>query len=221
MTPCGPGDARLLQELLGRLDPGGILSCACGREHRIAAGDVLVAGDATFGAAELLRRRYGPRPTVWVLSDENTEAAAGARWKSACGGTKVRSRVLPAAPRPVPSLELADALAAEVMGSPPDLLVAVGGGVISDLVKRVSLRAGVPNWCIATAPSVDAFSSATAALRVDGLSPVRRGAGLRGHRLRSGGAPPGPARPRPRRPGRPAGQARRQPGLEPGLAADR
>ena len=72
MTPCRPGDARLLQELLGRLDPGGILSCACGREHRIAAGDVLVAGDATFGAAELLRRRYGPSATVWVLSDENT-----------------------------------------------------------------------------------------------------------------------------------------------------
>ena len=168
MTSSRPGDARLLQELWGRLDPGGILSCACGREHRIAAGHVLVAGDAIESAAELLRRRHGPSPTVWVLSDENTEAAAGARWKAACGRTNVRSRVLPAVPRPIPSLELAEALAAEVMGSPPDLLVAVGGGVVSDLVKRVSLRAGVPNWCIATAPSVDAFSSDTAALRVAG-----------------------------------------------------
>jgi len=168
VTSSRPGDARLLQELWGRLDPGGILSCACGREHRIAAGDVLVAGDAIESAAELLRRRHGPSPTVWVLSDENTEAAAGARWKAACGRTNVRSRVLPAVPRPIPSLELAEALAAEVMGSPPDLLVAVGGGVVSDLVKRVSLRAGVPNWCIATAPSVDAFSSDTAALRVAG-----------------------------------------------------
>ena len=182
---------------------------------------MLVAGDATFGAAELLRRRYGPSPTVWVLSDENTETAAGARWKSACGGTKVRSRVLPAAPRPVPSLELADALAAEVMGSPPDLLVAVGGGVISDLVKRVSLRAGVPSWCIATAPSVDAFSSATAALRVAGYhqSVAARPSEVIVCDLEV--LSPGPARPRPRRPGRPAGQARRQPGLERGLAADR
>jgi glycerol-1-phosphate dehydrogenase [NAD(P)+] len=168
VMPCGPGAPRLLRERLGRLDPGGNPSCACGREHPIAAAEVLVAGDATLGAADLLRRRYGASPTIWVLSDENTETAAGARWKSACGGTKVRSRVLPAAPRPVPTLELADALAAEVMGSPPDLLVAVGSGVISDLVKRVSLRAGVPSWCIATAPSVDAFSSASAALRVAG-----------------------------------------------------
>ena len=168
MSPRGPGDGSLLQELRGRLDPGGRFSCACGRQHRIAADDVLVAGDATFGAAELLRRRYGASPTIWVLSDENTETAAGARWKSACGAAKLRSRVLPAVPRPIPSLELAEALAAEVMGSPPNLLVAVGGGVISDLVKRVSLRAGVPNWCLATAPSVDAFSSDTAALRVAG-----------------------------------------------------
>ena len=134
-------------------------------EHRSRL-HVLVADDAILAPSS--SGATGARARGLVLSDENIETAAGARWKSACGGTKVRSRVLPAAPRPVPSLELADALAAEVMGSPPDLLVAVGGGVISDLVKRVSLRAGVPSWCIVTAPSVDAFSSATAALRVAG-----------------------------------------------------
>ena len=115
MSPRGPGDGSLLQELRGRLDPGGHFSCACGRQHRIAADDVLVAGDATFGAAALLRRRYGASPTIWVLSDENTETAAGARWKSACGAAKLRSRVLPAVPRPIPSLELAEALAAEAI----------------------------------------------------------------------------------------------------------
>jgi len=31
-------------------------------------------------------------------------------------------------------------------------------------VKRVSLKLGIPNWCVATAPSVDAYSSGTSAL---------------------------------------------------------
>jgi len=157
-----------LQQLLGRVDANGTLACGCGREHRIAVGEVLVGDDALARSAELLGRRHGAGPAVWVLSDENTEAAAGERWKAAARGAKIRSRVLPAAPRPVPSLELAHALAGEVKRAPADVLVGVGGGVVSDLVKRVSFETGVPSWCIATAPSVDAYSSGTAALRTEG-----------------------------------------------------
>ena len=51
----------------------------------------------------------------------------------------------------------------------PELLVSVGGGVISDLVKRVSLLLDLPNWCVATAPSVDAYSSGTSAMNVNGF----------------------------------------------------
>ncbi|HYU15340.1 MAG TPA: iron-containing alcohol dehydrogenase, partial [Candidatus Acidoferrum sp.] len=157
--------APYLEDLLARLDPGGVLSCACGRPHRIAAGDVIVESDALARSAALLRRRHGATPTVWVLSDENTEAAAGERWKGMVGGA-IRSRVLPATPKPVPSLELAAELAGDAKRAAPVLVVGVGGGVISDLVKKVSLDLGLPGWCIATAPSVDAYSSATASLRV-------------------------------------------------------
>jgi glycerol-1-phosphate dehydrogenase [NAD(P)+] len=157
-----------LQELLSRVDPGGVLPCACGREHHIATAEVLVDSGALERSAELLHRRHGVRPALWVLSDENTEAAAGARWKSLAGGA-VSARILPAAPRPVPSLELVGELAADVRAARPDVLVAVGAGVMSDLVKRVSLDVGLPSWCIATAPSVDAYSSATASLRIAGL----------------------------------------------------
>ena len=157
-----------LQDLLGRLDANGILACACGREHRIVVGEVLIGDDALARSAELLHRRHGANPAVWVLSDENTDAAAGERWKAAAGGANIRSRVLPAAPRPVPSLELARALAGEVARAPADVLVGVGGGVVSDLVKRVSFETGVPSWCIATSPSVDAYSSGTAALHTEG-----------------------------------------------------
>jgi len=56
-----------------------------------------------------------------------------------------------------------------VKSASPDLLVSVGGGVISDLVKRLSLDLGLPNWCVATAPSVDAYSSGTSAVNVNGF----------------------------------------------------
>jgi glycerol-1-phosphate dehydrogenase [NAD(P)+] len=159
--------ALLVRELLARLEPGGVLPCSCGRSHRLRAADVLVEAGALDRAADLLDRRHPAGAALWVLSDENTEEAAGARWKSAVRG-RVHSRVLPAAPRPLPSLELAGELAAEVRGAAPDLLVAVGGGVVSDLVKKVSLDVDLPSWCIATAPSVDAYTSATASLRVAG-----------------------------------------------------
>jgi glycerol-1-phosphate dehydrogenase [NAD(P)+] len=162
----------LVEQLLARRDPRGVLACSCGMTHRIAAADVLVERGALARAAELFGRRYR---TPWVLSDENTEAAAGG-WKRMLGGAAIRSRVLPGAPRPVPSLELAEELAAEVRRAPADVLVAIGSGVVSDLVKKVSHDVGLPSWCIATAPSVDAYSSATASLHVAGhheSSPAR------------------------------------------------
>ena len=64
---------------------------------------------------------------------------------------------------------MVDRLVADAKAASPGLLVSVGGGVISDLVKRISLILGVPNWCVATAPSVDAYSSGTAALNVNGF----------------------------------------------------
>jgi glycerol-1-phosphate dehydrogenase [NAD(P)+] len=119
--------------------------------------------------ASLLVRERGSGSTVWVLSDENTEHAAGARWKSCLHAARVLSRILPGHPRPVPSAELVDELAGEVRGASPDVLVSVGSGVISDLVKRVSRETGVPNWCVATAASVDAFTSATSSIHVGGF----------------------------------------------------
>ncbi len=130
---------------------------------------MLVDPGALQQSAELLAEKLPRHATVWVLSDENTEAAAAARWKRMSGAFRLVSRVLPGRPMPVPTAELVERLAADARGERPELLVSVGGGVISDLVKSISLALGTPNWCIATAPSVDAFSSPTSALRVQGF----------------------------------------------------
>jgi glycerol-1-phosphate dehydrogenase [NAD(P)+] len=157
-----------LQDLLSRIGPSGVLSCACGKEHRLSIQEVVVDSNGLARSAELLLESYGRGPLLWVLSDEKTEAAAADRWKSCVRASRIVSRVLPGDPKPIPTIELVEELCSEVKTLVPDLLVAVGSGVLSDLVKKVSLEVGVPNWCVATAPSVDAYSSATSAIRIAG-----------------------------------------------------
>ena len=156
------------RDFLSRFDGQGVCACACGQVHRVNARSVHVQNGALEASADLLKDGYGPGARLWVLSDENTEQAAGSRWKSAVRAGRITSRVLPARPRPRPTLELAHQLADEVRSASPDLLVGVGSGVICDLAKRVSLETGLPNWAVATAASVDAFSSGTAAITVKG-----------------------------------------------------
>jgi glycerol-1-phosphate dehydrogenase [NAD(P)+] len=155
------------EDLMRRLDPNGILRCDCGTEHRVLTRDIVVSNDALTRSADLLEERHG-RPLLYVLSDENTEAAAGARWKSSVRARGVHSRVLPATPKPEPTGELTEVLLTEVERVSPDVVVSVGSGVLSDLGKKVSLDAGIPNWCIATAASVDAYTSATSAIHIGG-----------------------------------------------------
>jgi glycerol-1-phosphate dehydrogenase [NAD(P)+] len=163
------------KDFLSRFDSRGTLRCSCGQTHTLGTRTVLASHGALEESADLLARIHG-RSRIWVLSDENTEAAAGSRWKSAASRADIVSRVLPGRPRPHPTAEMVDLLVSEAQRASPGLLVSVGGGVISDLVKRVSLLLDVPNWCVATAPSVDAYSSGTAALNVNGFhgsSPAR------------------------------------------------
>ncbi len=159
----------VFQDFLSRFDSLGFFSCACGQLHRLGTGTAIAEKGALALSADLLREKKGARATLWVLSDENTEKAAGARWKEGIRASRIISRVLPARPRPSPSAELIEELGREARAASPDLIVSVGSGVISDLGKKVSLDIAVPNWCVATAASVDAFTSATSAIHVRGF----------------------------------------------------
>jgi len=153
------------QELLDRFG-GESRTCVCGGRHSLELREALIGEGALEESAS--RASSGPHRSLWVLSDGNTEAAAGARWKGLVRGKRLASRVLPARPRPVPTEDLVADLAREVRAVAPELLVAVGSGVVSDLGKVVSRETGIPNWSLATAVSVDAYASRTAPIRVKG-----------------------------------------------------
>jgi len=164
------------RDFISRFDGHGNLRCGCGDAHHLDTRTVIVSRGALEESAELLGRSVGREKKLWMLSDQNTEAAAGGRWKKAVGRGNLVERVLPGKPKVHPSEELADQLSSEARQAGPDLLVSVGSGVISDLVKRMSLKLSIPNWCVATAPSVDAYSSGTSAINFNnfhGSMPAR------------------------------------------------
>ncbi len=109
----------------------------------------------------------GLRP--WIVEDDNTRRAAGAEvWDllNAAGLKPYPSKTLPGTPKPHPlvslSKELADAM-------PDDAIpLAVGSGVVNDLIKLASGMRNKPYVCVPTAPSVDGYTSAGAAMVVDG-----------------------------------------------------
>jgi glycerol-1-phosphate dehydrogenase [NAD(P)+] len=148
--------------------------CDCGRSHSIGVREVLVGRGALQRSAVMLADALPGGGSAWVLSDERTEAAAAAAWKRHAAGrrpgveARLVSKVLPGAPKPVPTIELVHALADEARAAGASLIVGIGSGVIADLAKHVSHVTGIPNWAVATAGSVDAYSSATAAIRVEG-----------------------------------------------------
>ncbi|MCL6443605.1 MAG: sn-glycerol-1-phosphate dehydrogenase [Alicyclobacillus sp.] len=62
-----------------------------------------------------------------------------------------------------------DAVEGALQGHRTDLVVAVGSGVINDIVRYVTHRAGVPYVLFATAPSMDGYVSTVAAMQFRGV----------------------------------------------------
>lgn len=156
------------EEFLSRAGPGGALACECGKTHQLGTRRIVCAPGALGLAAGELAATRGQGAHLWVLSDGNTESAAGERLKCSLGRARISSRILPASPKVQPAMELVHELDREVEDIGPDLLVSVGSGVLADLAKRVSFDTGIANWAVATAASVDAYTSGTSAIRVDG-----------------------------------------------------
>ena len=146
----------------------GVCRCVCGERHMITPGSILLRDGALIDLAKLVSERLDPGAGVWLLSDGNTEEAAGSALKDRLTSSRVFDTVLPSVPRPRPDRETLDRLTADVSGVRPDLIISVGGGVISDLGKKISADTGIPNWCVPTSPSVDAFTSGNSAIWIDG-----------------------------------------------------
>jgi glycerol-1-phosphate dehydrogenase [NAD(P)+] len=149
--------ARLVDGRYADPDRGGVL--------RVPTRAVAIEDSLAGGEADLVRR-LGLGRAFAVVSDTVTHGVLGARVERALAslGT-VASVVLPGRPH-------ADAATAALVGretARADTLVAVGSGTLTDLTKYAAAQAGKPCVAFGTAPSMNGYTSPTAAITVEGL----------------------------------------------------
>jgi len=128
---------------------------------------VCVIGEGALGSvAETFRAQFPESRRAVVICDPRTKAAAGERVGKllASAGVEVSEHVLEpsGAEFHADYRYVAEVKAAVPEGATP---VAVGSGVVNDLTKRAAGELGVPYMVVATAASVDGYSSFGAALR--------------------------------------------------------
>lgn len=132
-------------------------------------------GVGVLEALPAVLNRTGLDGPVLVVADENTWRVAGRRVAdllSAAGRTALPPVLLPGTPRVKAAAETAQALATAIASKPahkPIVPVAVGSGVLNDIVKYAAELTGRPYACVPTAASMDGYAASGAALREDGF----------------------------------------------------
>jgi len=129
-------------------------------EVRVARGALAEAG-AVYG-------RHFTGPAV-LMADERGWAAAGPQVEAVLtdAGIVSRRHIIPARPRPKPTVDLAGRLRAVLQ--PGETPVSIGSGVMNDVVKHAAFTLGIPYMCIATAASMDGYTSSGAPLSEKGF----------------------------------------------------
>ena len=134
----------------------------------LQTGAFLLGPGALKYVPELLAK-YFPGLKPWIIADGNTWRAAGEEvWKrlTDAGMDPAEPYLFPADPRPHPDYAISQKLASVM---PENCVpVAVGSGVINDLVKCAAGIRKVRYCCVATACSVDGYTSNGGAMTVEG-----------------------------------------------------
>ncbi len=143
------------------------IAAAVARSASVA--EVAIAPDNLRDAGALYRRQFGEGPAC-IVADGNTWVAAGAAVQASLqsAGISVRTHILPAHPRPKPTVELAETLKS-VLATDASTPVAVGSGVMNDVVKYAAFHLNRPYLCVATAASMDGYTSAGSPLSEKGF----------------------------------------------------
>lgn len=140
--------------------------CTCGNEHPTVDVVWYSGSDAAEILAQDCGREFG-RKKVLVLDDENTRQVAGHSLvkELSSGSIKVDHLTLDG------DVEAIDYRGEEVLARVDGhgLIIAVGAGTINDLGKYAAGKAGLPQWTLPTAPSMNGYTSAIAAIKVAGV----------------------------------------------------
>ena len=147
--------------------PSETINSALTQSKKIDA--IVIEHDALRRVPELLRVHF-QTSSVFFIADENTMAAAGNSLGEVLteAGFALATHVFPGTPRLKGKVENAEAFLPRLQahGGVP---VAVGSGVINDLVKYAAFQLNKPYLSIATAASMDGYASAGSPLTQKGF----------------------------------------------------
>ncbi len=149
--------------------------CGCGREHVVPVRRFLYESGSCEQLPRLIRDSLpsGPLDRIALVADTRTWTVCGAQVSETLGhaGLKAESILVPDRETGGPVCD--DVTVGEVIiqmrTMRPDLVVAVGSGVINDLCKWSSFKLDVPYLVVATAASMNGYAAANVAAKIDGV----------------------------------------------------
>ncbi|WP_196604248.1 sn-glycerol-1-phosphate dehydrogenase [Pectinatus haikarae] len=143
------------------------ISCACGRDHECDIAHVEIGQDVIEKLAGYVgEKQY---KSICIVADKNTIKVAGEKVYKALKNAKADySEFIFQDDELVPN-ELNIGRIFTHIPYDCDFIIAVGSGVINDLIRFVSQKLKCPYVIVATAPSMDGYASAVSPLIVDDM----------------------------------------------------
>ena len=131
--------------------------------------EVFVLDRCALAETPQVLKKYFPARKIQIIADGNTWRVAGEKTQTICrnaGLSEYPPIILPAEPKPHPDYALSEELAGKFADDCVPL--AIGSGVINDLVKCAADIKKLRYCCRATAPSVDGYTASGGAMSVAG-----------------------------------------------------
>jgi glycerol-1-phosphate dehydrogenase [NAD(P)+] len=152
-----------IQDLINRE-----MECSCGRDHFAAIEDLMIRKEAMAMLPDLLTKYSCKR--LFLVADENTYDAAGEKVEQILKekGFELARHIFRREKSLVPDEKAIGEFLLHLNRN-TDMIVAVGAGTLNDLSKYISYQSNIPYVIVATAPSMDGYSSFGAPLIVDNL----------------------------------------------------
>ncbi|MEK3726121.1 sn-glycerol-1-phosphate dehydrogenase [Paenibacillus sp. FSL H8-0034] len=143
--------------------------CVCGKAHDIPIKLIEVSEDMLSKLSQYLQQEQLKR--ILIVADDNANQVLG----QAVFDTLEHDRLSPKAfvftgnTRLLPDEKAIERVTGQIRTYQADVVLAVGGGVINDIVRFTTFQEGIRYISIPTAPSGDAFTSDVAPLLLNGL----------------------------------------------------
>ncbi|MFH1969175.1 MAG: iron-containing alcohol dehydrogenase [Verrucomicrobiota bacterium] len=145
--------------------------CECGKKHSVPIREIIYSESAIKDAPAILGRNFCGKTTA-IIADKRTCAAAGKVLNDslAAQGWQVDNLIIPDSAdgkEPICDDNTLDYLLNRLPKR--NFYIAVGSGVISDLTKWAACKTGKPYAVLATAASMNGYSSANIAPTIKGV----------------------------------------------------